>query len=405
MFKITGARGELMRAVAAVLIGCAVAAGQGNQNRRSSEAAQKRTPGLEQTDKAWLAAPAVPREAVTGALNALTAADAAQAAAAYSAARERASSEGRHAAGLLAGAALELANDSGRAAEVYGAVVAEAANTPYAVSAAFRRHAIEQAAAPPSEADKSYEKIAAETEAEGWFRLPGGWGWTTTRRAAWQALVGLRSSYLSFRLFAFLREKSLFPPHLSYLFVLLVLGVGTKLLALPLYFKGAQFMGGLRRLQPEIEHIQRAYGDTGDAQQRINALYREHGLNPLAGCAVVALDWIFVVWAFYALSSFAPQLALDGARFWWVADVTQRDLYIMLAWAGCSLLALATTSQWQDESAGQTSCGFLVMAAAVVAGGWYWQLPAYVFIFWSVLILVGLFLHLVLAPVRGAAAS
>jgi len=119
-------------------------------------------------------------------------------------------------------------------------------------------------------------------------------------------------------------------------------------------------------------------------------------VNVFWGCAVALVDLIFVVWSLVALSDFAPQMALDGAMFWWIPDVLQRDLGILIAAVGLVLVQNVINSAYQPSSLGQVACGSLVFGAVFVAVAWYFQWPAAAIIFWVLLSLIGLLLNLIL---------
>jgi hypothetical protein len=68
------------------------------------------------------------------------------------------------------------------------------------------------------------------------------------RRAALQELVDLREDRPSFRVFQFLRSHSIFPTPYGYLFVLLVLGMGVKILELPLYVWVIRYLADIRQV-------------------------------------------------------------------------------------------------------------------------------------------------------------
>jgi YidC/Oxa1 family membrane protein insertase len=318
-------------------------------------------------------------------------------AAALRAARKTASEEGKRAAGLLVAVALERARDLTGARATYKEIVEEAKGTPYATTATFRLRLIEHLQPTPEALENIYQTVAAEPAAEGWFLGSTQWTWTTTRRAAWHALVELRADHLSFRFFAFLRAQSLFPTPYAYLFVLLALGIGIKLLELPFYVKLAAGWRQLRRLRPQIQNIQSAYRDDPQTGwQRLAALYQEAGVNPRAGCAVFVVDLIFVIWALVALSKFSPQMALDGATFWWIADVLQRDFRILALWGMLSLIQGKINPVGQLGQGPQATCGALIGSVIFMGIIWYLQWPAYVIIFWVLLSVLGMFMNLAL---------
>lgn len=371
-------------------------------------AATTKAPPATQDKYAWLNAPGMSRETVTSALNAVAGwsqSDAANEAVLLRAAKTAASTEGQRAALLLLGAALEKAGDLSGSRATYQELVNQARETPYAASASYRLRALEDPNRSPGEQEKFYEKLYEEANAQkdarqGWFLVSNQWSWTDSRRATSQALIDLRSTELSFRLFSWLRSKSTFPTRYAYLFVLLALSVGVKILALPLYVRAAKLQLQFRQLAPEVAYINAIYDyDPQIKQQKLAELYQERGLNVLWGCAVAVVDLIFVVWSLVALSDFAPQMALDGARFWWIPDVLQRDLGILIVAVGLVLLQNVINSAYQPSSLGQIACGSLIFGAIFVGVAWHLQWPAAAIIFWVLLSSIGLLLNLVLVGI------
>jgi membrane protein insertase Oxa1/YidC/SpoIIIJ len=396
-------------------------------------------------DRSWLAETKVPVEKVTEALNEIwdaSAPDAVQMANRLNAGLEMASVEGKYAAGLLIAATHERAEDLDAAYFAYEQVKEEAADTPYATSADVRlcflpvpeltpsAESGEEAeelnplerlqrlkGKEPKDPEEICEAILDEPDAEGWFLLSEQWLWDTTRRVASQALVDMRADDLSFRFFQFLRLQSPFPKPYAYMFILLAMTIGVKILALPLYIRTARTAIRMRRLQPEIQLIQSVHGDDPMAmQRRLAEFYQKQGLNVGSGCAVFIVDLIFVIWALVALGSFSPQLILDDAKFFWVSDVTQRNFGILLVWEVLNLLQVMITSmsqqmrqqlrqleqQWGqqfDLPTGWLSCSVVIGAVVSTGVAWYLKWPTYVFVFWILLSVLGILINGVLKAI------
>ncbi|MGE0129076.1 MAG: YidC/Oxa1 family membrane protein insertase [Blastocatellales bacterium] len=393
-----------------ICLGCNLVFAQTGQKAETAK-----TPSAAQDKYVWLTGPEASRETVTSSLNAIAAlsqSDAANEAALLRTAKASATAEGQRAAGLLLGAALEKTGDLSGARAAYQEAVSQAKDSPYAASAAYRLRVLEDPHRSPDEQEKFYEKLYEETIAQkgaqasvqatktGWFLVSNQWSWTDSWRATAQALIDLRSTELSSRLFSWLRSKSTFPTPYAYFFVLLALSVGVKILALPLYVRAAKLQIQFRQLAPEIAYINSIYDyDPQTKQQQLAKLYQERGVNVLWGCAVGLIDLIFVVWSLVALSDFAPQMALDGAMFWWIPNVLQRDLGILIVAVGLVLLQSLINSAYQPTSIGQIACGSLVFGAIFVGVAWYFQWPAAAIIFWVLLSLIGLLLNLILVGI------
>lgn len=289
---------------------------------------------------------------------------------------------------LQKAAVLEKAGKREKAIATYKNIVKMAKNTPYAVTANFRLHVIKNSDRTPKEMKAVYKIIAGEPDAKGWFLLSGKWIRSTTRHAALQSLIDMQSSRLSFRFFQYLRSKSPFPPDYAYLFVLLVLTVGTRLLALPLYFNAAKASIKISRLQPEIEMIRILYNDEPELVQQVTMkLYDENGIKVWSGCLTTLIDMIFVVWAMISLGNYSPQMILDGSRFFWISDVTQFNLLIIVAWIFLSIIQSGLNPM--RLSCSQVTCSSLFFGAIIAGIAWWWKWPAYVFIFWISMIVVG----------------
>lgn len=355
-------------------------------------------------DHAWLRSTSVPRTAVSEALQriaALPPRDATSEADALLIEREGLSPAGRIAAEFLIAAALERGGETTKTKLAYASVLQNAAGSDFGVAADARLKWLDIPHDDVGGREKYFAALAKEPSREGWFLVGDQWTWTSSVQAGLQELVNLRANRISFRLFNFLRSRSAFPRPYAYLFVLLTVGIGVKVLALPLHIKASIQAVRLGRLQPEIQAIQvRHHGDPLETQRQIHALMGARGLSFGSGCAVVVLDLIFVIWGLVTLRDYAPQLALDGARFWSVADVTKPSRLILLLWMGLSLFQGLSAAAAQKSMSVAQSFVYALLSGAIFAGiAWYWEWPAYVMIFWGLLTVMGVLLGLLLRTV------
>lgn len=354
------------------------------------------------------AAPAPGRESVTRSLNriaAMSSGEAAREATAQRTAMQSLRGEDQPAAALLAAFALERAGDVRAAIAAYRAAGNLSPGTPYAVTAALRLRLLEEPQHGVKALEEFYKNAAKESEAEGWFLVSNNWVWTTSRRAAWQALVDLRSDRLSFRLLAYLHAQSTFPAEYAYLFVFLVLGIGAKILELPLMVRTAKVAVGMEKLKPEVARLTALYGyDRAALNREVMGLYKRRGVNLLSGCATLLVDAIFVIWGFVAVSHFSPQLALDGARFWLTDDVLVRSAPVLFLWSLQVLWVVLLNPAKQPGQTGMAFASGVLSCVLFCALGWFGHWPAYVFIFWGLLGFLGWVSQLILVPVRRAMA-
>ena len=91
---------------------------------------------------------------------------------------------------------------------------------------------------------------------------------------------------------------------------IIMLTIVIKGLLLPLTIKQYSSMRKMKELQPEMEKIREKYGDDKvKQQQEMQALFQRTGVNPLAGCMPMVLQ--FPVWiALYAMLGAVVDLTL-----------------------------------------------------------------------------------------------
>jgi YidC/Oxa1 family membrane protein insertase len=101
-----------------------------------------------------------------------------------------------------------------------------------------------------------------------------------------------------------------------------------KLVTLPLTLKQYRSMRRMREIQPEMEKVKEKYKDDRTKQsQEMQALFQRMGVNPLAGCVPMVIQ--FPVWiALYAMLGTVVELYHEP--FLWLPDLTKADpLYIL----------------------------------------------------------------------------
>lgn len=91
----------------------------------------------------------------------------------------------------------------------------------------------------------------------------------------------------------------------------------------PLSLKQMRAMKQMQALQPHIEELKKLHKDNAQKlNKEIMELYREHKVNPLGGC----LPMILQIPVFFALyQALIRSIALKGARFFWIKDLSQPD--------------------------------------------------------------------------------
>lgn len=121
---------------------------------------------------------------------------------------------------------------------------------------------------------------------------------------------------------------------------IIMLTIVVKAVLLPLTIKQYTSMRKMKELQPEMEKIREKYGDDKlKQQQEMQALFQRTGINPLAGCLPMLLQ--FPVWiALYAMLGAVVDLYHED--FLWLPDLTQPDPYYILPVAMGALMFVQT---------------------------------------------------------------
>ncbi len=91
----------------------------------------------------------------------------------------------------------------------------------------------------------------------------------------------------------------------SYGIAIILLTIGIKLILYPLTVKQVRSMKAMQELQPKMKEIQEKYkGNPEKLQKEMGNLYKDAGVNPLAGCLPLVVQMPFLIAIFFALQSF-----------------------------------------------------------------------------------------------------
>ncbi|MBR9832516.1 membrane protein insertase YidC [bacterium] len=115
---------------------------------------------------------------------------------------------------------------------------------------------------------------------------------------------------------------------MSYGIIILILTVLLKLVLFPITYKTYMSGAKMRVLKPEIAEINAKYGDDAmKKQQATMALYRQTGVNPLAGCIPMLIQMPILI----AMFKFFPaSIELRQESFLWATDLSTYDSILNL---------------------------------------------------------------------------
>lgn len=128
---------------------------------------------------------------------------------------------------------------------------------------------------------------------------------------------------------------------LSYGWILIIFGVGIRLLLWPLNQKAMRAQLKNMELQPRIKEMQAKYKDQPEVLQReMLRLYKESGTNPMGGCLPMLIPFPVLITLFFVFQS---TIQFRGVPFLWLPDLSRPDpFYILPILLGVTMLV----QQW-----------------------------------------------------------
>ena len=151
----------------------------------------------------------------------------------------------------------------------------------------------------------------------------------------------------------------------SYGAAIVLMTVVIKMILYPLTVKQVKSMKAMQVLQPKMKRLQEQYKTNPQLlQQEMQKLYREAGVNPLAGCLPMLVQMPILMAIFYALKD----ATYEGGNpaFLWLPSLSEADPYYILPVLS-ALSTYFTSRQTTDESNQQMKMMMYVMPLVI---GW-----------------------------------
>ena len=166
---------------------------------------------------------------------------------------------------------------------------------------------------------------------------------------------------------------------------IILLTIVIKMILYPLTVKQVKSMKAMQEISPKMKKIQEKYKDNPQVmQQKVGALYREAGVNPLAGCLPLIVQMPILMGMYYALFNLAyPSEA--AAVFLWLPSMSDPDpLYILPV-----LSALTTFIQQKMTSTEMNAQMKIMMTVMPLFIGWIsLNFPSGLVLYWVTMNLV-----------------
>lgn len=173
----------------------------------------------------------------------------------------------------------------------------------------------------------------------------------------------------------------------NYFFVIIIITIIIKLLFWPLTAMSNRSMKGMQALSPKMTALREKFKDE---PQKLNAemmkLYKEHKVNPMAGCLPTVVQIPVFIGFYYMLRS-AIELRMDG--FLWIHDLSQPDTIAHIAGFALNPLPIlmGATMIWQMKitpSAGDPMQQKMMMFMPLMFLFFCYGMPSGLVLYWTV---------------------
>lgn len=167
----------------------------------------------------------------------------------------------------------------------------------------------------------------------------------------------------------------------SYGIAIIIMTIIVKLILYPLTAKQIASTKSMMELQPKMKAIQEKYkNDKVLLNQKLAELYKEQGINPLAGCLPLVVQMPIMIGIFYGIRDFSY---IGPTNFLWIQNISLPDpLYIL------PVLSALTTFIQSKQSMPDTSSPqnkIMLYFMPVFIGYISFTFPAGLVLYWVVM--------------------
>lgn len=148
-----------------------------------------------------------------------------------------------------------------------------------------------------------------------------------------------------------------------------------RLMLYPLTLSQNKNMVAMKKLQPEINEIQKKYKDDKDTQsQKMMELYQEHKINPLSGCLPMIIQLPILLAFFRVLRELEFSEASNFLGFW---NLSAPDSTLIFP-----ILAAVTTYLQSKMISTDPSQKTMAMMMPIMIFVFSWKLPSGLVLYW-----------------------
>lgn len=167
----------------------------------------------------------------------------------------------------------------------------------------------------------------------------------------------------------------------NYGIAIILMTIFIKCCLYPLTAKQLRSMKAMQELQPKMKKIQENYKNNPQLmQQKIAELYKDSGVNPLAGCLPLFIQMPILMGVYYSLYGLEY---IGDPGFIWVSNLSEPDPIYLLP-----ILSALTTYLTQKQSAAQNEGGanqqmkIMMMVMPIFIGWISLSFPSGLVLYW-----------------------
>ena len=153
----------------------------------------------------------------------------------------------------------------------------------------------------------------------------------------------------------------------NYGVAIIILSVIVRGALYPLYKKQILSTAGMADMQPKIMDLQRKYANDKETLSiKMNELYKEEGVNPMAGCLPMLVQMFVIMGLFSLLRNPLSLMHSDEMclavheSFLWIKDLSQPDMWILPILSGVATFFSFWMSSQNNLTGGQQSANSMM---------------------------------------------
>lgn len=229
--------------------------------------------------------------------------------------------------------------------------------------------------------DKKLEPVRLwERRGDRWVECEDPYGY------ALQRIDAITHEQLVYRLIDLLVAVTGRIPGWSEAIALFLLAIGLKLAMYPLSRKTYQSMAATQKLQPVIEELRKRHKDNPQKlNEEMMRVYREHGVNPLAGCLPMLVQIPVFIFVYQGIRAYTYHF--HHVPLLWIRSLAQPDVALLLIYGVSMYVSQKITMAFQpppaDPQQAQTQRMMAVMMPVMFTYMMYmWGLPSAFYLYW-----------------------